>query len=353
MSDPVTAFSATPVRRRALIAGITGQDGAYLAQWLLHQGYEVTGLHRRVSTPNLWRLASLGLVDHPQLLLVGCDITDLSATLRLMESVQPDEVYNLAGQSSVGASFDQPLTTLEINALGTAHLLESVRSTAPRARYVQASSSEMFGLVTKSPQDESTPFHPRSPYGISKLAAHWLTINYREAHGLHACCGILFNHESPLRGLEFVTRKISHGMAALARGEDIPLRLGNLDARRDWGHAAEYVQGLWRMLQHPEPREFVLATGHSLTVRGFLVAAARRAGFEPVSDGQATEEQLCDANTGRLLARVDPALYRPAEVDEVRGNARLAADLLGWRPTLLAEALAEEMVAADLVRATP
>jgi len=265
--------------KTALITGITGQDGAYLAQLLLEKGYKVAGTYRRTSSVNLWRIEELGIAAHPNLSLVEYDLTDLGSSLRLLDAVEPSEVYNLAAQSFVGVSFDQPVTTANITGIGAVNLLEAIRHTDPGIRFYQASTSEMFGKVQAVPQDEETPFYPRSPYGVAKLYAHWMTVNYRESYGIFGSSGILFNHESPLRGREFVTRKITNAVAQIALGDQRPLELGNMDARRDWGFAKEYVEGMWRMLQVDEPDTYVLATNRTETVRDFVSMAFKAAGL--------------------------------------------------------------------------
>src|SRR5450631_2194972 len=279
----------------ALVTGITGQDGAYLAEFLLNRGYTVYGTFRRTSSVNFWRIVSLGVQEHPNLHLVEHDLTDGGAGIRLLERTQTTEVYNLAAQSFVGLSFEQPVTTAEITGVGALHLLEAIRIVNPKIRFYQASTSEMFGKVQAVPQDEDTPFYPRSPYGVAKLFAHWTTINYRESYGIFGASGILFNHESPLRGLEFVTRKITDGMARLRIGTLDVLELGNLDAKRDWGYAKEYVDGMWRMLQAERAETYVLATNRTETIRDFVRMAARAAGIEVRWQGSGELECGVDA----------------------------------------------------------
>lgn len=335
---------------RAIVTGITGQDGAYLAKLLLEKSYTVYGAFRRTSSVNFWRLQELGIAGHPALHLVEHDLTDLSSSIRLMERVQPDEVYNLAAQSFVGVSFDQPLTTAEITGLGAVNLLEAIRIVNPRIRYYQASTSEMFGKVQAMPQNEQTPFYPRSPYGAAKLYAHWMTVNYREAYGLFAVSGILFNHESPLRGIEFVTRKITDAVAAIHLGSDRPLILGNIDARRDWGFAGEYVEGMWRMLQTSTPDNYVLATGQTHTVREFVSRTFAAVDISLEWIGEAEQERGVDAASGRTLVSISRDFYRPAEVDVLVGDATKAHQELGWQPQVKLDELCRMMVEADIAR---
>lgn len=336
--------------KTAVITGISGQDGAYLAALLLNKGYEVFGTYRRTSSVNFWRIKELGISGHERLHLVEYDLTDPSTSIRLLASTRADEIYNLAAQSFVGVSFDQPRTTTEISGIGALNLLEAIRTIKPDTRFYQASTSEMFGKVQGVPQNEATRFYPRSPYGVAKLYAHWMTINYREAYGIFGASGILFNHESPLRGLEFVTRKITDGVARIAHGLDHVLELGNLDAKRDWGFAREYVEGMWMMLQASEPETFVLATGRTTQVRDFVSLAFQHVGIEVVWVGAGVEERGVDAASGRTLVRVNPRHYRPAEVDLLVGDASHASDKLGWRAETTIEDLTGLMVAADLRR---
>lgn len=335
---------------KAIITGITGQDGAYLAELLLAKGYHVVGTYRRSSSVNFWRIQDLKIDQHPNLTLVEYDLTDLSANIRLIERTQPDEVYNLAAQSFVGVSFDQPLTTLDITGAGAVNLLEAIRIVKPDARFYQASTSEMFGLVQSVPQNESTPFYPRSPYGVAKLYAHWMTINYRESYGIFASSGILFNHESPLRGQEFVTRKITHAAASVINGYQDCLYLGNLDAKRDWGYAKEYVEGMWRMLQVDQPDTFVLATGRTETVREFVAMSFAALGVTITWRHSGVDEVGVDDASGKVLVRIDPRFYRPAEVDLLIGDAQRAHDQLGWKAEVSLEQLAAMMVKADVDR---
>ncbi|AJK45173.1 GDP-mannose 4,6-dehydratase [Burkholderia plantarii] len=334
----------------AIITGITGQDGAYLAQLLIEKGYTVYGTYRRTSSVNFWRIEDLGIASHPNLKLVECDLTDLSANIRLVQSARPDEVYNLAAQSFVGVSFDQPVTTAEITGVGALNLLEAIRVVNPKIRFYQASTSEMFGKVQAIPQTESTPFYPRSPYGVAKLYAHWITVNYRESYDMFACSGILFNHESPLRGQEFVTRKITNTMARIKLGLQDTLELGNLDAKRDWGFAKEYVEGMWRMMQAKEADTFVLATNRTETVRDFATMAGKAAGFDLVWQGSEESEVGIDRNSNRAIVKINPRFYRPAEVELLIGDPKKARDELGWEPKTTLEQLCQMMVEADIRR---
>ena len=338
------------MKKRAVVTGITGQDGAYLAELLLGKGYTVYGTFRRTSSVNFWRIESLGIQDHPALHLVEYDLTDLGSSLTLLRDAEPDEVYNLAAQSFVGASFNQPEATTNINGLGTLHLLEAIRLTNRKIKYYQASTSEMFGKVQAIPQKEDTPFYPRSPYGVSKLFAHWMTMNYRESYGIFGCCGSLFNHESPLRGREFVTRKITDAAAKIRLGTLDVLTLGNLDAKRDWGYAKEYVEGMWRMLQADQPDNYVLATQRAETVREFVDMAFRAADCELQFEGTGQEEVAIDRKTGKVLVRIDPKFYRPAEVELLIGDASHARKTLGWEAKTTLEELCTMMVEADLRR---
>jgi GDPmannose 4,6-dehydratase len=334
----------------AIITGITGQDGAYLAELLLEKGYTVYGTFRRTSSVNFWRIEELNIQNHPNLNLVEHDLTDLSSSIRLLEHVKPDELYNLAAQSFVGVSFDQPLTTAEITGLGAVNLLEAIRIVNPKIRFYQASTSEMFGKVQAVPQIETTPFYPRSPYGVAKLYAHWMTINYRESYDIFASSGILFNHESPLRGKEFVTRKITDAVARIKLGKQDCLLLGNLDAKRDWGFAKEYVEGMWRMLQVDRPDTYVLATNRTETVRDFVNMAFKAIGTELEWRGTSEHEQGLDAASGKVVVAVSPKFYRPAEVDLLIGNPEKAVRELGWQPKTTLEELCKMMVEADLKR---
>lgn len=334
----------------ALITGVTGQDGAYLAELLLGKGYTVYGTYRRTSSVNFWRIDELGVRHHPNLHLVEYDLTDLSSSIRLLESCAATEVYNLAAQSFVGVSFDQPITTAQITGAGALNLLEAIRIVNPAIRFYQASTSEMFGKVQAVPQTEATPFYPRSPYGVAKLYAHWMTVNYRESYDMFGCSGILFNHESPLRGREFVTRKITDSVAKIKLGQLDCLELGNINAKRDWGFAKEYVEGMWRMLQANTPEDFVLATNRTETIRDFVTMAFSAAGFDIRFAGEDEREVAIDVATGRTVMRINPKYYRPAEVDLLIGDATLAREKLGWSPGTTLEQICKFMVDADIRR---
>ncbi|OCX75565.1 GDP-mannose 4,6-dehydratase [Acidithiobacillus thiooxidans] len=334
----------------AIITGITGQDGAYLTHLLLSKGYTVYGTYRRTSSVNFWRLAELEVLNHPQLHLVEYDLTDMGSAIRLLENSGATEVYNLAAQSFVAVSFDQPFATAQMTGVGPLYLLEAIRIVNPKIRFYQASTSEMFGKVQAVPQCEDTPFYPRSPYGVAKLYAHWMTINYRESYDIFGTSGILFNHESPLRGLEFVTRKITDGMARIALGKMDTLELGNLDAKRDWGFAEDYVEGMWRMLQVDVPDTYVLATGRTESVRDFVTLAAKAVGLTLEWRGKGKAEQGIDSSTGHTVVRVNPRFYRPAEVELLIGNPAKAQEKLGWKPQTSLEDLCAMMVKADLRR---
>lgn len=335
---------------KAIVTGVTGQDGAYLAELLLNKGYIVYGAYRRTSSVNFWRIEELGIQNHPNLNLVEYDLTDLGASISLLTKVGPDEIYNLAAQSFVGVSFEQPTTTAQITGLGALNLLEAVRLVNRKIRYYQASTSEMFGKVQAIPQIEDTPFYPRSPYGVAKLYAHWMTVNYRESYDIFGCSGILFNHESPLRGREFVTRKITDSVAKIKLGKLDVLELGNLDAKRDWGYAKEYVEAMWRMLQADQPDTYVVATNRTETVRDFVSMAFKAAGYDVVFEGNAEQEIAKDAATGETLVRVNPKFYRPAEVELLIGNPAKAKAKLGWAPATGLEDLCQMMVREDLRR---
>ncbi len=340
-------LSQRPVRR-ALITGIAGQDGAYLARLLLQRGYEVWGTTRRAVTQQPWRLEALGIAGKLQ--LRPLDLADAADVETVIDEVRPHEVYNLAGLSQVSRSFGEPVETGNVDALGVSRLLEAVRRRAPEARYYQASSSEMYGRAGEIPQRESTAFHPVSPYGVAKLYAHWITVTYRDAYGLHASSGILFNHESPLRGPEFVTRKITDGLARIRLGLLDTLELGNLAARRDWGYAEDYVLGMWLMLQQEQGDDYVLATGRAHSVKDFVDLAAAALGFDLTWEGEGTAARAYDRASGRLIIEVAPRLYRPLDIDEVRGDPGKARRQLGWQAEVKFETLVEILAQADLRR---
>ncbi|MGD9888331.1 MAG: GDP-mannose 4,6-dehydratase [Halothiobacillaceae bacterium] len=336
--------------KSAIITGITGQDGAYLTELLLEKGYTVYGTYRRTSSVNFWRLEELGVAQHPKLHLVEYDLTDMGSAIRLLETSGATEVYNLAAQSFVGVSFDQPIATAHMTGVGPVHLLEAIRIVNPKIRFYQASTSEMFGKVQAIPQTEDTPFYPRSPYGVAKLYAHWMTVNYRESYNIFGSSGILFNHESPLRGREFVTRKITDSFAKIKLGMLDVLELGNLDAKRDWGFAKDYVEGMWRILQADQPDTYVLATNRTETVRDFVRMAAKAAGFELAFSGVAEQEIGVDKASGKTIVRINPKFYRPAEVELLIGDPAKAMRDLGWSPKTTLEELCNMMVEADIRR---
>jgi len=340
------------MEKRAIITGITGQDGAYLAQLLLDKGYRVFGTYRRTSSVNFWRIEELGIENHPMLSLIEYDLTDLGSTISLLKEAEPSEFYNLAAQSFVGVSFNQPAATAQITGIGTLNVLEAIRLVNPKIRFYQASTSEMFGKVQAIPQTEETSFYPRSPYGVAKLYAHWMTVNYRESYDIFGCSGILFNHESPLRGREFVTRKITDSVSKIKLGKLDVLELGNLDAKRDWGYAKEYVEGMWRMLQADEPDTYVLATNRTETVRDFVEMAFKGAGINVEFSGTGEGEFAVDTATGKTVMRINPKFYRPAEVELLIGNPAKAKAKLGWEPTTSLEQLCQMMVDADIRRNT-
>jgi len=346
----------------AVITGITGQDGAYLSQLLLEKNYTVYGAYRRTASTNFWRVEELGVKGHPNFNLIEYDLTDLGSSIRLLETTGATEVYNLAAQSFVAVSFDQPIVTAQITGLGALNLLEAIRLVNHKIRFYQASTSEMYGMVQEIPQTENTAFYPRSPYGVAKLYAHWMTINYRESYDIFGTSGILFNHESPLRGLEFVTRKITNAVArchlnkrsrhpGLVCSEGhVCLELGNLDARRDWGYAKDYVEGMWRMLQVDKPDTYVLATGRTETVRDFVCMAFKAVGTNIEFVGHGENEVGIDVSSGMEVVRVNPKFYRPAEVDLLIGSSEKAKKELGWEPKTTLEDLCRMMVEADLRR---
>jgi GDPmannose 4,6-dehydratase len=338
--------------KKAIITGITGQDGAYLAQLLLEKGYQVFGTYRRSSSMNFWRIDELGITNNPNLNLIEYDLNDQTSNIRLLEKIQPDEVYNLAAQSFVGVSFDQPIYTAQTTGIGALHLLEAIRIVNPKIKFYQASTSEMFGKVQEVPQTEKTPFYPRSPYGFSKLFAHWATINYRESYGIFGVSGILFNHESPLRGREFVTRKITDSVAKIHLGKLDKIELGNLEAERDWGFAKEYVDGMYRMLQYSTPETFVLATNKTQTVKSFVELSFNNIDIQLEWKGKEENEKGYCSKTGKLLVNVNPQFYRPAEVDYLVGDSKKAKDLLGWEAKTTLKDLCANMVEKDIIRNT-
>jgi GDPmannose 4,6-dehydratase len=340
------------MKRVALITGVTGQDGAYLAGFLLEKGYVVHGIKRRSSQFNTSRIDHLYQDPHAcdqRFILHYGDLTDSTNLIRIIQSVQPDEIYNLGAQSHVAVSFETPEYTANADAIGTLRCLEAIRllGLERKARFYQASTSELYGKVQETPQRETTPFYPRSPYGVAKLYAYWITVNYREAYGLFACNGILFNHESPIRGETFVTRKITRALTRIKVGLDECLFIGNLDARRDWGHARDYVDAQWRILQQPEPEDFVISTGEQHSVREFIVAAAAILGITITWSGKGKEEVGSD-KTGKVIVRIDPRYFRPAEVDTLLGDPSKAKKKLGWRPKVSFDELVQEMVREDL-----
>lgn len=336
--------------KKAIITGITGQDAAYLAELLLDEGYLVYGTYRRTSSTNFWRIEELGVDKHPNLTLLEYDLIDLSSAYRIITEIEPDEIYNLAAQSFVGVSFTQPIATAQITGVGAMNLLEAIRSINPKIKFYQASTSEMFGKVHAIPQNEDTPFHPRSPYGVAKVFAHWATLNYQESYNMFATSGILFNHESPLRGKEFVTRKITDAVAKIHLGKQSLLELGNMDAKRDWGYAKEYVQGMYQMLQIDEPGSFVLATNKTQTVRDFVSLAFKAIEIDITWKGKGENEIGFDDRTGKELIKVNPKFYRPAEVDLLIGDASKANDKLNWNPKTTLQELCDMMVKKDIER---
>lgn len=336
--------------KKALITGITGQDGAYLAKLLLDKGYEVHGAFRRTSDLQLSRLRFLGIEN--KIKFVPMELLEMTNICRGIEKIEPDEIYNLGAQSFVALSFEEPLFTAEVTGVGVLRVLEAIRAVNPKIRFYQASSSEMFGHVQTMPQNEKTPFYPRSPYGVAKLFAHWATVNYRESYNLFACSGILFNHESPLRGVEFVTRKISGTVARIKHGLEDKITLGNLSAKRDWGYAPEYVEAMWQMLQLSEPDNFVIATGETHTVREFAQRAFSRIGMSIAFVGEGCDEKGIDSKTGKVVIEVSKEFFRPAEVDTLLGDASKAKQKLGWHSKTSFEALVSSMVDTDCKRVT-
>ena len=339
--------------KKALITGITGQDGAYLAEFLLEKGYEVHGIKRRSSLFNTNRIDHLYQDPHdknPRFVLHHGDLTDSSSLIRIVQEVQPDEIYNLAAQSHVAVSFEEPEYTANSDALGALRILEAIRilGLEKKTKYYQASTSELFGNAQETPQNEKTPFHPRSPYAVAKLYAYWITINYREAYGIYACNGILFNHESPIRGETFVTRKITRALARIKLGLQDNLFLGNMDAKRDWGHAKDYVEMQWLMLQQDEPEDFTISTGEQYSVRDFVNVAAKELGIELKWDGFGVNETGTDVETGKIIIRVDSRYFRPTEVETLLGDSAKARKQLGWTPKISFEELVKEMIIYDL-----
>ena len=339
--------------KKALITGITGQDGAYLAEFLLEKGYEVHGIKRRSSLFNTNRIDHLYQDPHdknPRFILHHGDLTDSSSLIRIVQEVQPDEIYNLAAQSHVAVSFEEPEYTANSDALGALRILEAIRilGLEKKTKYYQASTSELFGEVQETPQNEKTPFHPRSPYAVAKLYAYWITINYREAYGIYACNGILFNHESPIRGETFVTRKITRALARIKLGLQDNLFLGNMDAKRDWGHAKDYVEMQWLMLQQDKPEDFTISTGVQYSVRDFVNLAAKELDIELKWDGRGVNETGTDVATGKIIIRVDPRYFRPTEVETLLGDSTKAREKLGWTPKTSFKELVKEMVICDL-----
>lgn len=334
--------------KKAFITGITGQDGAYLAKFLLEKNYEVHGAYRRNSSVNFWRIEELGINKNANLILHEFDLTDLGNIINIFEKVMPDEVYNLAAQSFVGVSFEQPVTTANISGLGVLNMLEGIRLVNPKIKFYQASTSEMFGKVQDVPQTENTAFYPRSPYGVAKLFGHWTTINYRESYNIFATSGILFNHESPLRGLEFVTRKITNSIAKVKHNQIEYFQLGNLDAKRDWGFAGDYVEGMWKMLQIDKPDTFILATNQTRTVRDFVIEACNFAGIKISFKGTGLNEVGIDETTNKTILKINPKFYRPAEVDLLIGDNSKAKKDLNWSPKIGFTELCKMMMEAEL-----
>ena len=335
---------------KAFITGITGQDGAYLAEFLLNKGYQVYGGYRRTSTPNFWRLQYLNIENHPNLNLVEYDLLDPSSAIHLISKIKPNEIYNLAAQSFVSVSFEQPLATSQITGTSVINLLEAIRIVNTKIKFYQASTSEMYGKIHENPQTEATVFHPRSPYGVSKLFAHWITINYRESYNIFASCGILFNHESPLRGIEFVTRKITDSVAKLHLNKLKCIELGNLDAKRDWGYAKEYVEGMYLMLQHNVPDTYVLATNKAYSVRDFLEMSLQSINIDIEWTGKNENEKGIDKKNGQTIVKINPKYYRPCEVEYLRGNPTKVKTDLGWEYKTSVEDLSKIMVKADIER---
>ena len=336
--------------KKAIITGITGQDGAYLAELLLGKGYEVYGTYRKTLSENFWRIKELKIDDNPSLHLLEYDLTDFDTTITMVKNIMPDEIYNLAARSFVCASFEEPLVTTHVTGLGCAHLLEAIRLVDNKIKFYQASTSEMFGKVLSHPQNEETRFFPRNPYGIAKLYAHWMVVNYRDMYGLFACSGILYNHESSLRGINFVTRKITDSVAKIKLGKQECLELGNMDAQRDWGYAKDYVEGMYLMLQADKADNYVLSTNKTHTVRDFVKMAFKGAGIELEFRGENEEEVAIDIATGKIVVKVNLAFYRPPEKDILVGDSQKAKDELGWESRCTLEELCSMMVKEDLAR---
>ena len=334
--------------KKAIITGVTGQDGAYLAQLLLEKGYKVFGAYRRTSSQNFWRMDYLGIRNHPNLMLVEHDLIDAASTIRMVSEIKPDEIYNLAAQSFVHVSFDQPLATSMITGIGVTHMLEAIRIVNKNIKFYQASTSELYGKVQEVPQKETTPFYPRSPYGVSKLYAHWMVTNYRESYDMFACSGILFNHESPLRGIEFVTRKISDAVARISEGIQDVIELGNLDASRDWGYAPEFVEGMYKMLQHNNPDTFVLATNKAYTVRQFVQYAFNVVGIDVKWEGSGVSERGINKKTGKTIVKINKDFFRLSEVDALIGDYSKAEKELAWVPQVELKKICQIMVESDL-----
>ena len=336
--------------KKVIITGITGQDGAYLAQLLLEKNYIVYGTYRRSASINFWRIEELGIKNHPNLKLLEFDLTDPTNAIEIVKKTMPDEIYNLAAQSFIGVSFNQPITSLNINGIGCVHLLEAIKIVNPKIKFYQASTSEMFGKVQTTPQNENTPFYPRSNYGTAKLYAHWMVVNYKESYDIFACSGILFNHESPLRGLDFVTRKITDAVAKIKLGKQEYLVLGNMDAKRDWGYAKEYVEGMYLMMQNKTPENYVLASNKTYTVREFVKMAFKAINIDLEFKGSGLDEIALDKATGKTLVKVNKEFYRPAEVNLLSGDYQKAKNELKWEPKTSLEELCFMMVEEDLRR---
>ena len=332
--------------KKALITGITGQDGAYLSQFLLNKGYKVYGTARRSASEKFWRLEYLGIKE--QIELIDFDLLEITNIQKVIRDIEPDEIYNLAAQSFVPTSFELPILTTDINSLGALRILDSIISTNNKIKFYQASTSEMFGKVQEVPQIETTRFYPRSPYGVSKMYSHYITLNYRESYNIFACSGILFNHESPLRGNEFVTKKITSSLAAIKKGKLDVLKIGNVDAKRDWGYAGDYVEAMWMMLNTDKPNDYVISTGENHTVREFIDISAKILDFKTEWNGEGIKTQLINLETGKPIITVDPKFFRPAEVDELLGDSSLAHKEIGWKPKVTFQELIEIMIKFDL-----